>query len=174
MAYTFFKVKGISIGNSIYEKESESTALDFLEQCKKKNIKVYLPIDIVVADRFNNEANKKVVSIKEGIPDGWEGMDIGPASLKEWEAALKDCKTLFWNGPLGVFEFPILPTGLIRIASLIANLNATTIVGGGDSVAAINQTNLSNKFSHVSTGGGASLEFLELGTLPGVEVLTKK
>jgi phosphoglycerate kinase len=174
MSYTFFKAQGLSIGNSIFEKDLEKTALDFLDQCQKSNVKVFLPKDIVIADRFDNEANRKIIRANEGIPEGWEGMDIGPETLKEWEEAFASCKTLFWNGPVGVFEFPNFAQGTHKIASIISKLNATTIVGGGDSVAAINQMGLSEKFSHVSTGGGASLEFIELGSLPGISALMAK
>ena len=119
--------------------------------------------------------NAKVVTAEEGIPDGWQGMDIGPKTLGDWKGSLQDAGTVFWNGPLGVFEFPRFAEGTEQIAEALSSLNATTIVGGGgDSVAAINRTGLSSKFSHLSTGGGASLELIEFSHLPGIDALTDR
>ena len=134
--------------------------------------KIVLPIDTVVADDFNNDANTQVV---EGdIPDGWEGLDIGPKSIELFKATLKDAKTVVWNGPMGVFEMPSFAKGTNEIASMLAELDAVTVIGGGDSVAAVNQAGLGDKMSHISTGGGASLEFLEGKELPGIVALLDK
>lgn len=171
MAYTFLKALGHPIGNSIYEKEFEETAMSFLKKCKENKIEVHLPQDLIVADRFDNNANKKTILSKEGIPAGYEGMDIGPKTIADWSHRFKKCKTLFWNGPVGVFEMENFAHGTHAIAKAISDLDATTVVGGGDSVAAINQLGLDKKFSHISTGGGASLEMIELGHLPGVDCL---
>ncbi len=174
MSYTFFKAMGIEIGDSIVEIESISTAKEFLEECKKKNIPLYLPKDIVIANNFDNHAEKKTISVKEGIPAGWQGMDIGPETVKEWKSAFSAAKTFFWNGPLGVFEFENFAKGTGEIATALSETSATTIVGGGDSVSAINGMGLSKKFSHLSTGGGASLEYIEYGHLPGIDALSIK
>ncbi len=174
MAYTIFKAQGIQIGNSIHEDEQIPTALEFLKECKSKNVPVYLPADLIIADAFRDDAKAKIVSSLEGIPEGWQGMDIGPKTLEEWKLTLQNSKTLFWNGPLGVFEFPHFAKGTEQIAKTLSSLDATSIIGGGDSVAAINRTGLGQKFSHLSTGGGASLEFIEFGHLPGIDALTDK
>lgn len=170
MAYTFFKAQGISIGGSIHEDEFLDDAKKFLHDKDK----LHLPVDVVIADAFKEEAHSKTISIKEGIPSGWQGMDVGPLTLKEWEKKLQDAKTVFWNGPLGVFEFPKFAKGTDEMAKFLSKLSATTIVGGGDSVAAINKLRLASKFSHVSTGGGASLEFIENGHLPGIDALSDR
>ena len=174
MAFTFYKAQGIRIGDSIYEDDELPKALDFIKECSKKNIPLWLPSDLKIADAFTNEANSKIVSISEGIPNGWRGMDIGPQTLEEWKKLLQNAQTIFWNGPLGVFELPHFAQGTQQIAQAIANLKAITIVGGGDSVAAINQIRLASKFTHVSTGGGASLEYIEFGHLPGIDALSDK
>lgn len=172
MAYTFFLAQGISIGDSIHEEALISQARQFLSVAETKKIPVHLPLDLVIANQFNDLAKRKIVEIHEGIPQGWQGMDIGPKTLKLWADLLQKAAMIFWNGPLGVFEFSHFAQGTNEIAKKLSQLNAITIVGGGDSVAAINQLNLSNKFSHVSTGGGASLEYIELGHLPGIDALT--
>jgi phosphoglycerate kinase len=174
MAFTFLKAQGIEIGDSIFEETSLLEAQNLLRQCEVKGIKLQLPTDIVIADGFRNNATFKTVSVLEGIPKGWMGMDIGPETIQAWSADFQKAATLFWNGPIGVFEFANFARGTQEMAKTIANLKATTIVGGGDSVAAINQLGLSSKFRHVSTGGGASLEYLELGKLPGIEALSDK
>lgn len=131
-----------------------------------------MPEDIVVADQFADTAKKEIVSVKQGISPGWQGMDIGPATLKVWQSELSRAALIFWNGPVGVFEMPSFAKGTDALAETLASLkNTKTIVGGGDSVAAINRLGLTGNFTHVSTGGGASLEFLEFGTLPGIEAL---
>ncbi len=171
MAFTFLKSLGIPIGNSIQEPELDLEAKAFLEQCKNRNIQVFLPEDIVVADNFSADAKKQVVSIQQGVPDGWQGMDIGPETIALWQSALAKAATVFWNGPVGVFEFPAFADGTNALAKCLASLQAITIVGGGDSVSAINHLGLANCFTHVSTGGGAALEYLEFGQLPGIEAL---
>lgn len=173
MAYTFFKSLGIAIGNSLCEDELLPHAKEFLEQAKMKNVPIFLPKDIVIADDFSNEAEKKIIYSEKGIPDGWQGMDIGPLTRTEWANTLKNAHMVFWNGPLGVFEFPQFAEGTHAIASTLAHLNALTIAGGGDSVAAINELGIAEKFSHISTGGGATLEFIEKGRLPGIDALKK-
>jgi phosphoglycerate kinase len=175
MAFTFFKAQGYEIGDSICEEEQISTAASFLKMCSEKKIPCYLPQDNVIAEAFRQEAQTKTILVpQEGIPKGWQGMDIGPQTIQIWKKALQQAATVFWNGPLGVFEFPAFAKGTEEIAKLVANLNAITVVGGGDSVAAINRLGLMPKFTHVSTGGGASLEYIELGHLPGIDALSNK
>lgn len=168
MTYTFLKAKGISIGDSLFEEEEVKTAKEILAQ----ETRIYLPTDLVIAKTFENESERKIIPSKEGIPDGWRGMDIGPETIREWSTILQKGATVFWNGPLGVFEMPNFAIGTREIAETLATSKAQTIVGGGDSVAAIQQMGLSNQFSHLSTGGGASLEFLEYGHLPGIDALS--
>lgn len=174
MAFTFFLAQGIRIGDSLYEDDQVSIAAEFLKECKAKEVPCWLPKDLIIADAFSNEAQRKTIAVSQGIPDGWQGMDIGPQTLQEWSTALKNGSTIFWNGPLGVFEFSHFANGTEQIAQTLSSLQtATKIVGGGDSVAAINRLGLTSAFSHVSTGGGASLEFIEYGHLPGIDVLTE-
>lgn len=171
MAYTFLKAKGISIGDSIVEDSMIDTAKEILNS----GVKIYLPLDIVAATEFNNDSPYKTFSTIEGIEPGYQGMDIGPATVAAWVTALQEAKTVLWNGPVGVFEMPNFAKGTLAIANALATLkDAITIVGGGDSVAAIQEAGLADKFSHVSTGGGASLEYVEFGTLPGIEALKNK
>lgn len=170
MAYTFLEAQGIPVGDSISEKELIPTAKTILETTKTP---IFLPKDFVVAKDFSNESEKKIIETSQGIQDGWQGMDIGPLTRQEWKNTLQNAQMIFWNGPLGVFEMPNFAHGTLAIAHSVAEMSATTIVGGGDSVAAINQANLAQKFSHISTGGGASLEYIEKGMLPGIKVLIK-
>lgn len=163
MTYTFLKAQGIPIGDSLNE-EAEVI----------RSPKIHLPVDLVIADAFSNDAHRKIISVKEGIPAGWQGMDIGPQTLQKWAEELKPASTLFWNGPVGVFEMPHFAEGTRGIAEILAKAHAKTIVGGGDSVAAVQQMGLGKKMTHLSTGGGASLEFLEFGHLPGIDALTDK
>jgi phosphoglycerate kinase len=175
MAFTFFLAQGLKIGSSIHEDDQVPVAKDFLEECRKKNIPCWLPKDVVIADAFEDRAQSKIVAPQQGIPNGWQGMDIGPKTIEEWGQVLKKGKTIFWNGPLGVFEFPRFALGTEQIAKTLSTLKgATTIVGGGDSVAAVNRLGLAKAFTHVSTGGGASLEFIEFGHLPGIDALSEK
>jgi phosphoglycerate kinase len=174
MAFTLLKAQGIEIGNSLFEETALLEAQNLLATCEQKKIALHLPSDLIIADAFRNDATFKTVTVKEGVPAGWMGMDIGPATVQTWSADFQKAATLFWNGPMGVFEFPHFARGTESLAKALSELSAITVVGGGDSVAAINQLKLADKFTHVSTGGGASLEFLELGHLPGVDVLSDK
>jgi len=175
MSYTFMKARSLSIGDSIHEDDQMQSAKDFVESCKINSVELFLPVDLVVASAYDPEAPMKVINVEEGIPSGWQGVDIGPETCKIWQKKLSEAKTLFWNGPLGVFEFPRFANGTFTIAKTIAALpGCASIVGGGDSVAAINKLGLFDKFTHISTGGGASLEFIEFGTLPGIEALSQK
>lgn len=174
MTYTFLKAEGISVGSSLVEMDHLETAKKIQKECEKRKIPCYLPVDLVIAKEFKNEAERKVILAKDGIPDGWQGMDIGPQTIAEWKKLLPKASTIFWNGPLGVFEMPHFAKGTEEIAKVLSQTQATTIVGGGDSVAAINEAGLSDKFTHLSTGGGASLEFLEFGHLPGIDALSNK
>lgn len=172
MAFTFLKAQGIPIGNSLCEEDQIPTARRLIDVCSAKKIPLFLPKDSIAADALNDQANKRICPISEGIPEGFEGVDIGPATIALWQEALKQAATIFWNGPLGVFEIPSFAAGTRKITETLAHLQAITVVGGGDSVAAIKQLHLEKKFTHLSTGGGASLEFLELGHLPGVDALS--
>jgi len=169
MAYTFFAAQGKTTGTSLLEPDYIDYAKKMLDAAGDK---IVLPIDTVITEKFENDAPSKVV---EGdIPDGWMGLDIGPKSIERFKAVLADAKTVVWNGPMGVFEMPNFAKGTNEIAQLLADLDATTIIGGGDSVAAVNQAGLGDKMSHISTGGGASMEFLEGKELPGIVALTDK
>ena len=169
MAYTFFAAQGKTTGTSLLEPDYIDYAKKMLDEAGDK---LLLPVDTVVAKEFANDAESQVV---EGdIPDGWMGLDIGPKTIELYKDALKDAKTVVWNGPMGVFEMPNFAKGTNTIAQALADLDATTIIGGGDSVAAVNQAGLGDKMSHISTGGGASMEFLEGKELPGVEAANDK
>lgn len=170
MAYTFLKSEGLNIGNSICEEDKIDLAKELIEKAKEKNVKLLLPVDIKVAKEFSNEAESKVVAVDE-IEDEWEGMDIGPKTIEEYKNILESAKTIMWNGPLGVFEFDNFAYGTNKIAEILANSNAITIIGGGDSAAAIEKAGYADEMTHISTGGGASLEFLEGKKLPGIECL---
>jgi phosphoglycerate kinase len=175
MTYTFMQAQELSIGDSICEADKISLAQNFLALCKEKSISVIFPKDLVVATTCSPDAKSKVISFHEGIPSGWQGVDIGPETIQHWSIELQDARSIFWNGPLGVFEFSQFSKGTFAIATTIAKLkNCYTVVGGGDSVSAIKQLGNQDCFSHVSTGGGASLEFLEYGTLPGIDALSDK
>ena len=170
MAYTFVKAMGGSIGNSLLEEDKLELSREIMEKAKAKGIKFLLPIDTVCADSFSNDANTQVVPVSE-IPDGWEGMDIGPKTQALFAETIKNAKTVVWNGPMGVFEFPNFAKGTIAVAQAMADSDAVTIVGGGDSAAAVEQLGFADRITHISTGGGASLEFLEGKELPGVACL---
>lgn len=172
MAYTFLSVLGNSIGKSLFEPDYVDTAKAFLEKAKEKGVKVILPVDNVCAKEFSETAEPILVN-SDNISDDLMGMDIGPKTVQLIVDALKDAKSVVWNGPMGVFEFSAFAKGTEEVAKALAASNATTVVGGGDSVAAINKFGLADKISHVSTGGGASLEFLEGKTLPGIKALEK-
>ncbi len=173
MAYTFMKAQGLQIGNSLCEDDKLDLALEIMERAKQKKVKFLLPVDNHVSTEYSNEGEDKFIDAGS-IPDGWEGLDIGPKTIEVFEKALENAKTIVWNGPLGVCEFEKFRTGTYEIAKLIAKTGATTIIGGGDSAAAIEKMGLADKMSHISTGGGASLEFLEGKKLPGIECLLDK
>lgn len=169
MAYTFLKAQGISIGDSLVENEMLALAKEILQS----GCKIMLPRDVVAAKAFKADAEYKTFDLPGGIPDGYQGMDIGEKTVKEWSEILASSKTILWNGPVGVFEMEPFAKGTLAIAKAIANVKgAISIVGGGDSVAAIQEANLADRFTHVSTGGGASLEYVEFGTLPGIQALS--
>jgi phosphoglycerate kinase len=173
MIFTFYKARGLAVGKSLVEEDKLELAKELEAKAKAKGVQLLLPTDVVLADNFAPDANSQIVAI-DAIPDGWMGLDIGPDSIKAFEAALADCKTVIWNGPMGVFEFDKFAAGTDAIAHTLAGLTATgttTIIGGGDSVAAVEKVGVAEKMSHISTGGGASLELLEGKVLPGVAAL---
>lgn len=177
MAYTFLKALGFPIGNSICEDDCIPVAKEIMESCKSRGVNFCLPLDIVTVAEFKNEATATTVAVdianpQQGILPGHQGMDIGPQTVKEWQQLLEKASTIFWNGPLGVFEFPNFAKGTQGVARAVAHSNAVSIVGGGDSIAAINAAGVADKIDHISTGGGAALEYIEFGTLPGIEALT--
>jgi phosphoglycerate kinase len=171
MAYTFYKAKGIPIGNSIYEDDLLDIAKEIIHLSQQRGVKLYLPLDHVIADSLKENASVQVVDADKGIPDGFQGVDIGPKTIEEFSHKLQKAATVLWNGPLGVFEIPKFAKGTNVIAKVIAQLPATTIVGGGDSIAALQAAGVSDKITHISTGGGATLEYIEFGTLPGIDAL---
>ena len=173
MAYTFAKAQGGSIGKSLCEPDKLDYALEMIEKAKKNGVKLLLPTDTVAADDFSNDAKRQVVSTM-AIPESWEGMDIGPDTIKTFCGAVKGAGTVVWNGPMGVFEFDNFAAGTRAMAQALADSGAVTIVGGGDSAAAVEQLGFADKITHISTGGGASLEFLEGKELPGVACLLDK
>lgn len=173
MAYTFMAAHGEPVGKSLLEKDYMEYALQMEEKAKKKGVKLLIPIDTVVGDDFKNDCNFKVVDRGE-IPDDMEGMDIGPKTCKLFTDAIKDAKTVVWNGPMGCFEMPNFAKGTIAICEALANIDGTTIIGGGDSASAANNLGYGDKMTHISTGGGASLEFLEGKELPGVAAANDK
>ncbi len=173
MAYTFIKAQGGDIGNSLLEADKLDLAKELLKKAEEKGVKLLLPEDSVVADSFSNDANTQVVA-SGSIPEGWLALDIGPKAREKFAAEVKNAKTVVWNGPMGVFEMPAFAEGTKAVAKALAESSATTIVGGGDSAAAVEQMGFGDKISHISTGGGASLEFLEGIELPGVAALNNK
>lgn len=173
MAYTFFKTMGYNVGNSICELDKLDLAKELMEKAKQKGVKFMLPVDTRIGKEFKPDTESKVVKYNE-IPDGWEGFDIGDETIKLYVEELSKAKTVVWNGPVGLFEFDQFAIGTNSLAKALANLDAVTIIGGGDSAAAIEKLGISDKFSHISTGGGASLEFLEGKKLPGIECLLDK
>lgn len=175
MANTFLKSEERKIGSSFYEKEFLTVARELLDITTSPRCRIMLPVDLIVADEINSKANTKIVSVKEGVPKGFQALDIGPATIDLYAKELQKAATVFWNGPLGVFECSPFAGGTHAIAKAVAKLEATTIVGGGDSLAAIEQSGLSAKVSHLSTGGGATLEFIEKkGKLPAINALSDK
>lgn len=174
MAYTFFKAQGIAIGNSIHEDALIDRAKDILAAASSSK-PIYLPVDNVVVAEINDKASMKVIDTKQGIPDGFQGVDIGPKTIEQYKAILNNAGTVFWNGPMGIFEFSHFAVGTNAIAHTLAQLtNAVTIVGGGESVAAVEAAGVVNQITHISTGGGATLEYIEFGTLPGIDALSDK
>ena len=173
MAYTFAKAEGGTIGVSLCEDDYLQYALDMKKKAEEKGVKLLLPVDNRIGDEFSNDCNMKVVPCGQ-IPDGWEGLDIGPETEKLFADAVKDAKTVVWNGPMGCFEMPNFAHGTAAVAKALAETDATTIIGGGDSAAAVNILGFGDKMTHISTGGGASLEFLEGKELPGVAAANDK
>ncbi len=173
MAYTFMNALGEEVGDSLLEADYLDYAKEMMAKAEEKGVKLLIPVDTVVATDFDNDAESKTVA-RGGIEKGWQGLDIGEKTIELYKDALKDAKTVVWNGPMGVFEMPNFAKGTNAIALMLADLDATTIIGGGDSVAAVNQAGLGDKMSHISTGGGASLEFLEGKDLPGIVALNDK
>ena len=176
MAFTFLKAKGLEIGKSLLEEDRMGMAGELLEEAKRRNVSMLLPSDVVVADAFNNDAAKRIVPVEE-IPGDWMGLDIGPNAIETFCVEIKKAKTIVWNGPMGTFEMENFAMGTREIArslALATDAGSTSIVGGGDSAAAITKFGLESRISHISTGGGASLEFLEGKKLPGIEALTDK
>ncbi|MEO1144721.1 MAG: phosphoglycerate kinase [Cyanobacteria bacterium J06638_22] len=173
MIFTFYKAQGLSVGKSLVEDDYVELAKTLQTKAKEKGVELLLPTDVVVADNFAADANTQTVSV-DNIPDGWMGLDIGPDAVEAFKTALADCKSVVWNGPMGVFEFEKFAKGTEAIANTLADLTktgTTTIIGGGDSVAAVEKVGVAEQMSHISTGGGASLELLEGKTLPGIAAL---
>ena len=173
MAYTFFKEQGYEVGKSLCELDKLDLAKDLMKKAEEKGVKLMLPVDTVVGKEFKEDTESKNVKCTE-IPADWEGFDIGEESIKIFSEEIKKAKTVVWNGPLGLFEFPQFAVGTNAIAKVLSEIDATTIIGGGDSAAAVRKAGLADKITHISTGGGASLEFLEGKKLPGIECLLNK
>ena len=173
MAYTFFAAQGYGIGDSLLDKDSIGLAKDLMAEAESRGVKLLLPVDTVVAKEFAADAEHKTVKVNE-IPDGWQGLDIGEESRKLFAGVIESAKTVIWNGPMGVFEFPAFAKGTAAVAEACAQCQGTTIIGGGDSASAVKKLGYADKMTHISTGGGASLEFLEGKVLPGVAALNDK
>jgi len=170
MIFTFYKALGKSVGSSLVEDDKIELAKELMAKAEAKGVAILLPTDVVVADAFAADANTQTVSVDD-IPEGWMGLDIGPDSIASFQKELGECKSVIWNGPMGVFEMEAFAKGTFAIADTLAGLDGITIIGGGDSVAAVEKAGLADKMSHISTGGGASLELLEGKVLPGVAAL---
>jgi phosphoglycerate kinase len=173
MTFTFVKALGGKVGNSICEDDKQDLALEILRLAKEKGVQIHIPVDVIAADSFSNDANTQVIDVTQ-IPDGWQGLDAGPKSLEQFKKVILESKTILWNGPLGVFEMPTFAQGTIQLGEFIAEATANgafSLVGGGDSVAAVKQFGLEEKMSYVSTGGGAMLEMLEGRVLPGIQAI---
>ncbi|HEY8891257.1 MAG TPA: phosphoglycerate kinase [Clostridium sp.] len=173
MAYTFLKAGGYSVGSSLVEEDKVQYAKVMMQKAESKKVKFLIPVDNIVADRFSADA-EPVVTESQNIADGYMGLDIGPKTCEIYKGAISIAKTIVWNGPMGVFEFANFSKGTIAVAEAMSKVDGTTIIGGGDSAAAVNQLGFGDKMTHISTGGGASLEFLEGKLLPGIEALTNK
>ncbi len=173
MAYTFFKAKGYNVGASLCEDDKVELAKEMLKKAEEKGVKFLLPVDNKLGDKFAEDCGSCFAD-SDKIPDGWMGMDIGPKSIELFCNAVKDAGTVIWNGPMGVFEFPAFAEGTLEVAKAIAASGAISIIGGGDSVAAVTKLGFADQMTHISTGGGASLEFLEGLELPGIAALNEK
>ncbi len=173
MSYTFLRAQGLDVGNSLWEEDKLDLAQSLLEEAKRRGVDFELPVDVAVADRFAADARRQVVSVR-AIPSGWMGLDIGPQTAAAFARVITSAKTVLWNGPMGVAEFPAFASGTRAIALAMAESKGVTIVGGGDTAAAIEQMGLAERITHISTGGGATLEFMEGKELPGVAVLNDK
>lgn len=174
LVFTFLKAMGKDVGNSMVEEEMIQMATDALNKAQEKGVEIVLPLDIEIADEFKADANHRTVTVDEGVPAGWMGLDIGPQSLEVFTNTLNQCQTIIWNGPMGVFEMPAFAVGTLELAKILGRRTqegAVTVIGGGDSVAAIEQAGLSDTVSHVSTGGGATLELLSGIELPGIAAI---
>jgi phosphoglycerate kinase len=174
MAWTFLKARGAEVGSSPVDTTQIKKADEVMQHCFRQGVTVHLPTDVVIGRECSNQADSSVIQMEDGIPPGWMGMDIGPATLQKWTTDFQRAATIFWNGPLGVCEWAPFSAGTTTVAQTVAKLQATTIVGGGDSAAVVCRLGLRSKFTHVSTGGGASLKFLEVGYLPGIEALSDR
>lgn len=172
MSYTFLKAQNFEIGDSLLEEDLVSLAKEILIKAKEKKVQLLLPIDAIIADKCDSQAKTEIADVATGIPKGYQGLDIGPKTISLFSNALNKAQTIIWNGPVGVYELDPFANGSIAMAKTIANTNATTIVAGGDSVALLNSTGLEDKITHISTGGGATLEYIELGSLPGIDALS--
>ena len=170
LSYTFSKAQGYEIGNSLLEEDKVELAKSFINKAKEKGVNLYLPIDVTVADEFSKDAKTKVVAI-DSIPEGWMGLDIGPETAELYAEVINKSKLIIWNGPMGVFEMEPFAEGTKRVALAMAETAAYTVIGGGDSAAAVEKFDVGDKMDHISTGGGASLEFMEGKELPGVTAL---
>ncbi len=173
MSYTFLKAKGLSVGNSICEDDKIDLAKELMQKAKDRNVEFLLPVDVTLGKEYDKDTESKIVKVDQ-IEDGWEGLDIGTETVKKYSEVLRTAKTVMWNGPLGVFEFDKFAKGTNAIAKVLGELDATTVIGGGDSAAAVEKAGLADKMTHISTGGGASLEYLEGKILPGIACLQDK
>jgi len=172
MAYTFIKAKHWEIGSSKVDEEAIPLAKEIIKEVNKRHLEFHTPLDHVIVNKISPDA-EVLITERGTIPQGWIGVDIGPQAIEEYTDCINRAKTIFWNGPMGIFEIDKFAKGTIEIAKAVANSNAFSVIGGGDSIAAVNKAGVADKISHISTGGGASLEFLEKGTLPGIDVLKK-
>lgn len=172
MAFTFLKAQGFAVGESLVEDDLIEEAKQFIQACQAKGAKLLLPVDFVVNKEIKSSEKPQVLTLQEGIPAGWMGLDIGPSTIQLFTKAMQGAKTIFWNGPMGVFESPLYAHGTFALAEAFTQSDAFTVAGGGETVSALSQTAGKERISHLSTGGGASLEFIESGSLPGVSVLT--
>ncbi|MGI2329366.1 phosphoglycerate kinase [Planococcus sp. YIM B11945] len=173
LSYTFLKAQGMEIGQSLLEEDKIDLAKSFIQKAEEKGVKLYLPVDVVIAEKFSNDTETKVVNVDE-IPADWMGLDIGPKTVELYAGVIADSKLIIWNGPMGVFEMSSYENGTKSVADAMATTEAYTVIGGGDSAAAVEQFHVADKMDHISTGGGASLEFMEGKELPGVSALSNK